>query len=103
MYTHFRGTTFQFIGQMQDDGVAMDLTNCTLQATVFDPSGTVTYGILVIAPVDLPNGLIDISYPDTSQWPVGKARIDFRLWLSTGEDIASPPDWFRVAQSPLVG
>jgi len=103
MYTHFRGTTFQFIGQMQDDGVPVDLTNYTLQANVYDPSGMTLYGKMTITPVDLTNGLITLSYPDTSQWPVGKARIDFTLFFPNGEFTASPPDWFRIAQSPMVG
>jgi|SRR5215469_777327 len=103
MYTHFRGTTFQFIGQMQEDGVPVDLTGCTLVANVFDPSGLNLYGKMIISPVDLTQGLITLSYPDTSQWPVGKARIDFVLYFANGEETASPPDWFRVAQSPMIG
>jgi hypothetical protein len=102
MYTHFRGSTFQFIGQLQDDGVPQDMTNCTLQANVYDPSGTNLYGTLVIGEVDFTQGLVTISYPDTSKWPVGKARIDFRYWNANGDNIISPPDWFRVAESPLV-
>lgn len=102
MYTHFRGSTFQFIGQLQDDGVVQDLTNCTLQASVFDPLGVTLYGALTITPINLQQGTVTISYPDTSLWPVGKARIDFRLYLPTGENVLSPPDWFRVAESPLA-
>lgn len=102
MYTHYRGSTFQFIGQMQDDGVPYDLTNCTLQANVYDPSGITLYGALTVAMVDATQGTATFSYPDTSLWPVGKARIDFRFYNATGENILSPPDWFRIAESPMV-
>jgi hypothetical protein len=102
MYTHFRGTTFQFIGQLQDDGVPQDLSNCTLVANVYDPSGVTLYGTLTVQAIDLVNGLVGLSFPDTSVWPVGKARIDFVLWFQNGENVASPPDWFKVAQSPIL-
>lgn len=103
MYTHFRGTTFQFTGQMQDDGDTLDLTTGTLAAKVFDPSGTNLYGSLIITVVDAVNGLVQMSYPDTSAWPVGKARIDATFAPSSGELIASPPEWFRIAQTPMIG
>jgi hypothetical protein len=60
------------------------------------------YGALTITEVDFTQGLATFSYPDTSQWPVGKARIDFRLYIPSGENVLSPPDWFRIAESPLV-
>lgn len=103
MYTHFRGTTFQFTGQLQDDGVAQPLTNATVAANVYDPSGTILYGALTVTFVDTLLGILDLSFPDTSAWPVGKARIDFLMTLSTGEVIASAPDIFRVAQTPMIG
>jgi hypothetical protein len=102
MYTHFRGSTFQFIGQLQDDGVPQDLTGCTLQANVYDPSGTTLYGNLTVNVFDAIHGLATVSFPDTSTWPVGKARIDFRFWNANNENIISPPDWFRIAESPMV-
>lgn len=103
MYTHFRGTTFQFTGQFQDDGVAQDLTNCTVAANVYDQSGTVLYGALNVTFVDTPNGIIAVSFPNTSAWPVGKARIDCLMTLANGEIIASSPDVFRIAQTPIIG
>lgn len=104
MYTHFRGTTFQFIGQMQDDGLPYDLTNCTLQANVYDPEGLTLYGNLTVDVLQATQGLAQFTYGgNTIQWPVGKARIDFLLTFANGETAASPPDWFRIAQSPMVG
>lgn len=103
MYTHFRGSTFQFIGQLTDDGVPQDMTNATIVANVYDPSGTILYGNLTVTTVQLTNGTMIFSYPDTSNWPVGKARIDFQITFAGGETALSPPDWFRVAQSPIVG
>jgi hypothetical protein len=103
MYTHFRGTTFQFTGQMQDDGVVQDLTDCILLASVFDPQGISKYGDLSVLYVDRLLGIVELHYPDTSTWPVGKARIDFTLQLANGETVASPPDFFRVAQTPMIG
>lgn len=103
MYTHFRGTTFQFVGQLQDDGVVQDLTNCILTMAIFDPSGENLYGNLIVSVIDAPIGLVTASYPDTSGWPVGKARLDMTLTTAVGEVLASPPEPFRIAQSPLIG
>lgn len=103
MYTHFRGTVFQFAGQLQDDGVVQDLTDAVVAASVFDPGGTILYGALTVTYIDRPTGLIQVGYPDTSAWPVGKARVDFTLTTALGELIAAPPDVFRVAQTPMIG
>ena len=104
MYTHFRGTPFQFTGVLQDDGVVQDLTGCVLQASVFDKPGLNLYGALTCQIIDAVNGLVEVSYPDTSSWPVGNARVDFTLTIPTQtQPIASPPDYFRIAQSPMVG
>lgn len=105
MYTYYRGTPFQFAGQMQDDGVVQDLTNATVQATCFDPTGTVVHGVLTCAVIGDPKqGLVSVSYPDTTAWPVGKARVDFLLFMpnNNGQPIASDPAYFRIAQSPML-
>lgn len=103
MYTHYRGTTFQFMGQMQDDGVVQDLTNCILTMRVSDPTGDNLIGQLMISIIDPIQGFVSVSYPDTSTWPVGKARIDMTLVTGAGETLASPPEPFRIAQSPIIG
>lgn len=104
MYTHFRGTTFQFVGQLQNDGVAQDLTNvASLNISVFDKPGVNVFGQLTVNIIQATTGLIDVSYPDTSNWPVGLARIDATLTLTDGTIVASEPDYFRIAQSPMVG
>lgn len=104
MYTHFRGSPFQFTGVVQDDGVIQDLTNCVLLASVFDKPGINKYGDLNINIIDPLQGLVEISYPDTTGWPVGMARIDFTLQLPLNPaPLISPPDFFRIAQSPMVG
>jgi len=102
MYTHYRGTTFQFTGQLQNDGVPVDVTNATLTATVFDKPGLVTYGNLVVTKTIPAQGVITVTYPDTSAWPVGIARMDCLLLLSDGTQIASDPEYLRIAQTPMV-
>lgn len=103
MYTHFRGTTFQFVGQMQNDGTPQDLTNCTLTANVYDPLGETLYGALTVAVLAASNGIVTLSYPNTSTWTIGKARIDALLQFPNGETVASDPIWFRIAQTPIIG
>lgn len=104
MYTHFRGSIFQFTGILQDDGVVQDLTDCILQASVFDKQGVNKYGDLNINVVDPKDGLVEVTYPDTSGWPVGIARIDWTLLVpSNDKPIASPPTLFRIAQTPMLG
>lgn len=102
MYTHYRGTTFQFIGVLQNNGVPQDLSAGTLVAKVFDKTGTILYGTLTITPLDPVNGLITLSYPDTSAWPVGNARMDCTLSLPNNTFLASGPEFFRIAQNPVV-
>jgi hypothetical protein len=102
MYTHFRGTTFSFAGTFQNDGVNQDLTGATITANVYDKPGVTLYGALTIVVIDAPSGLCTVSYPDTSGWPVGIARIDALILFATGQSIASEPDYFRIAQTPMV-
>jgi hypothetical protein len=110
MYTHIRGSTFSFIGQMQNDGVVQDLTNATLVANVYDETGTILYGnltVVILTPTT--DGLVNISYANTLPWPVGRARIDCVLTIPnpvSGQPanvIASDPVWFRIKQNPILG
>ena len=108
MYTHYRGTTFSFTGQLQNDGVAVDLTGAgvdtaTLTATLFDKKGENTIAVLVVTPVIPLQGIVMITFPDTSTWPVGIARIDCLLQYQDGTILASDPDYLRIAQTPMVG
>jgi hypothetical protein len=104
MYVHYRGTTFQFVGSLQNDGAAQDLTNATVIANVYDPTGTTLIANLTTTILDpATGGLLGISYPNTSAWPVGKARIDVVITLNNGQEVASDPCWFRIAQNPVLG
>ncbi len=103
MYTHYRGTTFQFVGSLQNDGVPQDLTNAAIAAQVYDPTGTILIANLtatVLTPAT--GGILAISYPSTIAWPVGKARMDVVITLNNGQIIASDPSWFRIAQTPVI-
>jgi hypothetical protein len=102
MYTYFRGTTFQFAGALQDNGVPQDLTGASIAISVFDKPGVNLLGTLSVVVQDAVNGLVTVSYGDTSAWPVGIARIDALITFATGQTIASEPDYFRVAQTPMV-
>ena len=108
MYTHYRGSTFAFTGQLQNDGIPVDLTGggvnpATLTASVFDKAGVNLYGNLVVTPIIPAQGVVTVTYPDTSTWPVGIARMDALLTFQDGTVIASDPDYIRIAQTPLVG
>lgn len=104
MYTHYRGTTFQFIGQLQNDGVVLDLSNATVIAAVYDQGGVQLIANLVVQISDPVNGIVIIKYPTgTGDWPVGKVRLESEITFGDGTNVASDPEYFRVAQSPLVG
>jgi len=103
MYGHYRGTTFQFSGQMQNSGNLQSLLGCQLNVSVFDTTGVTLIGTLTVNITDAENGYFTLSYPDTSQWPVGKARMDAVIAFSDGTTVASDPEYFRILQSPLVG
>lgn len=106
MYTFYRGTNFQFAGQVQDDGIVQDLTNATLEGKVFDPTGQTLFGALSCNVLGDPTlGVVNISYSgDTTLWPVGKARVDFLLFLpNNANPIAADPIPFRIAQTPMIG
>jgi hypothetical protein len=103
MYTHYRGTTFAFTGQLQNDGVAVDLSNATLTAKMFDKLGVNLYANLVVTPIIPLQGVVTVTFPDTSEWPVGIARMDCLLTFQDGTDLASDPDYLRIAQTPMVG
>lgn len=102
MWTHYRGTTFQLSGQLQDNGVAQNLTGCTLVAKVFDRLGNAVIATLNVTILDPVNGLVMIAFPDTSMWPIGNARIDMTLTLPNNTLIASDPDYFRIGTNPIV-
>lgn len=102
MYTHYRGTTFQFVGQFQNDGDVQDLTGCSLAANVYNKKGDNLYGQLTVTIIAAASGIVQLSFPDTSAWSVGVARIDCLLTLLDGTTVASDPDYFRVAETPMV-
>lgn len=104
MYTHYRGTTFQFIGQMQNDGVVLDLTNATIIAAVYDQGGVNVIGNLTVQISDPVNGMVILLFPSgTGDWPVGKVRLECEITMGDGTNVASDPEYFRVAQSPIIG
>jgi len=104
MYTHYRGTTFQFAGQVQNEGKVQDLTGCTITANVYNRAGTVLIGALAVDILQPTLGVISVGYPQgTGNWPVGSARIDALFTFSDGSTLASDPDYFRILQTPVVG
>lgn len=71
-------------------------------AKVFDKLGVTLIGTLIVTIMDPINGLVMLTFPDTSTWPVGNARVDMTLTLANGTLIASDPDYFRIATNPIV-
>jgi len=102
MYTHYRGTTFAFTGQLQNDGVPVDVTNATLTASVFDKAGVNLYGHLVVTKVIPAQGVVNLTFPSTALWPVGIARLDALIVFADNTTLASDPDYLRIAQTPMV-
>jgi len=103
MLTVYRSATFQLSGGLQFDGVPYDFTGWGLLANVYNTNGTVLIANLTVNWIDQTKGLLTLSYPDTSAWPVGKARIDVQATAANGEIILSPPEYFRIGESPITG
>jgi hypothetical protein len=68
--THKRGDTFRrsFIAQ-GDDGLPVDITNCTIESQVRNKSGTLL-SMLAVTKTDAANGEFDLTEEDTSGWPI---------------------------------
>lgn len=106
MYKFVRGTTFQFAGVVQNDGVVQDLTNATIQASIYDQTGTILIATLtctVLTPASL--GAISLTYNgSTSHWPPGKAQLLFLLNLPNNPNpLPSDPCYLRIEQNPMIG
>lgn len=103
MYKHIRGSTFQFVGQFQNQGLVQNLTGFTIRAAIYDPTGTNLYGVLTVTILDAVNGIVLLTYPNTSAWPVGKARMDMTMEVENEQIVGGDPAYFRIGQNPLVG
>lgn len=102
MYTHIRGSTFQFIGQFQNNGVVQDLTGFIIQAAVYDMTGTVLIGTLTVTIADPVNGIVILTFNDTGAWPIGKAMLVMQMQFEGQQIIGGNPAYFRIGQNPMV-
>ncbi|CAM2155378.1 conserved hypothetical protein [Paraburkholderia tropica] len=101
MLTIYIGATFQLTGGVQQDGAPADFSGWTLTANLYDSAGVTLIAPLSVTWIDITQGLLTLSAPDTSDWPATKARIDCRLVTPDGEVILGPPSYLRIAQSPM--
>jgi hypothetical protein len=101
MINFIRGSTFSLIGYFQLDGAAADFTGWSLSASLYNHNGTVLIAALNSTWIDPTNGSISVSFGDTSNWAVGKARIDCKVVDPQGNIVFAPPAFIRIGESPI--
>lgn len=101
--TFIRGATYQQVGQISIGGLPQDCTGWTIQLQVSTALAPVTpIATLTIAWIDQTQGIMNITSGSTSNWPVGKARIDAVITDNFGTITPSNPAYFRIGESPLL-
>lgn len=103
MIDFIRGGTFNLTGYFQLNGAPADFTGWALSASLYNATGTTLIANLNCTWVNPLTGAINVSYGDTSAWPVGKARIDTKVTDPQGNIVFGPPSFIRIGESPLGG
>lgn len=101
MWQFVQGSTFQVLGNFQLDGAPVDMTGWGVVAQIHDATGKTLISSLSPAWLDPVNGLLQLSATSTSDWPVGKARVDIAATDPSGNQYVSMADYFRIIDTPL--
>lgn len=103
MFNFIRGATFQLAASFQVDGAPVDCTGWVVTVQIRDYTGDTLIATLTPTWLDQTNGLLQLSAGDTSQWPLGRARIDVTFVDAANSTRASDTDFFRIVESPIYG
>lgn len=102
MKSFIRGSTFQQVGQFGQSGSPVDCTGWTVTLVVSTAAAPVTQiATLNLTWIDQTIGAFNVTAGDTSNWPVGKARIDCKVVDNFGTIVKSEPSFFRIGESPI--
>ncbi|MFP3638102.1 hypothetical protein [Paraburkholderia sp. SIMBA_054] len=101
MWQFVQGSTFQVVGQFQLEGAPVDMTNWSVTAQIHDATGVTLISTLTPTWIDQTTGTLQLSAGDTSNWPVGKARIDAAARDPSANQYVSLADFFRIIDTPL--
>jgi hypothetical protein len=101
MWQFVQGSTFQVMGNFQLDGAPVDMTNWSVTAQIHDATGVNLISALTPTWLDPTTGLLQLAAGNTSNWPVGKARIDVSARDPSGNQYVSMADFFRIIDTPL--
>lgn len=98
-----RGSTFQLEGNFQDDGLSTDTTAWSVTGLISQAGTNIPFDTIIPTLIDASTGLWKFTNAasSTSNWPVGKARIDIKVVTQFGEIMNSAPLYFRVIDTPL--
>lgn len=98
-----RGSTFQMMGQFMLDGQPLDISQWLgVTITLSDYLGSAVFATLIPQMTDPVNGVVTVTAGNTSNWPIGRARIDCQVVDGTNSPYNSQCDYFRIVDSPLV-
>jgi hypothetical protein len=91
------------MGQFMLDGQPLDISQWLgVTVTLSDYLGAAVFATLDTQITDPVNGVVTVSAGDTSQWPVGRVRMDCQVLDGTSSPYNAQCDYFRIVDSPLV-
>ncbi len=85
-FIHKRGDTFALASSVENEGVAVDITNWTIESQVRQVDDTLVQNLTVTV-TDAANGLFTISATalETESWPVANLFCDIEFTEVSGE------------------
>ena len=94
------GSRFQMMGRFLIDGKPLDVSQWLgVSVTLADYSTNTIFATLNTAPVDPENGVYQVWADDTSQWPIGRARMDCSVIDGNNNTYNAAPDYLRIIDS----
>lgn len=85
-FTHKRGDTFQLLSSVENEGVAVDITNYTIASQARDSDDTVLQ-TFTVTKTDAANGIFTITATaaQTELWAPDRYSVDIEFTAASGE------------------
>lgn len=101
-FVHYRGDTFELVASLSavENGVPVtDLTGYLASSQIRDPKGGLI-ATLTAEWIDAASGILKLSAPSTTNWPLTIARMNVRITTPSGKLISSDSAFFEIEESP---
>lgn len=86
---HKRGDTFRMQGTVKIGGEVQDITSWSIVSQIRDEANPEFEVDLDVTVIDAVNGLYEISYTDTSAWPIKSLVWDIQYTTDTDQIIST--------------